>query len=74
LNAVQSRFEVEITELPDQIDVSTYSTFFFFELMSCFLCVLRLTFFYVCLYSDVLILMFNRHSGFMQTQKKKTES
>lgn len=27
LNKVQERFEVNITEMPDQIDVSSYSTF-----------------------------------------------
>jgi superfamily II DNA/RNA helicase len=29
LNQVQERFEVNITELPDEIDISTYSNFFF---------------------------------------------
>jgi ATP-dependent RNA helicase UAP56/SUB2 len=29
LNEVQSRFEVQITEIPDEIDVSTYSKDFF---------------------------------------------
>ena len=29
LNEVQSRFEVQITEMPDEIDVATYSKFAF---------------------------------------------
>jgi len=30
LNQVQNRFEVNITELPETIDITTYSKFFFF--------------------------------------------
>ena len=29
LNEVQKRFEVQITEMPDEIDVTTYSKYFF---------------------------------------------
>jgi ATP-dependent RNA helicase UAP56/SUB2 len=30
LNEVQKRFEVQITEMPDEIDVTTYSKYFHF--------------------------------------------
>ncbi len=30
LNEVQKRFEVQITEMPDEIDVATYSKYFYF--------------------------------------------
>lgn len=30
LNDVQDRFEVNVAELPDEIDISSYSKFFFF--------------------------------------------
>jgi ATP-dependent RNA helicase UAP56/SUB2 len=36
LDAIQSRFEVAITELPDHIEASSYSTsFFYYYSLSC---------------------------------------
>lgn len=31
LNDVQERFDVNITELPDEIDLASYSKYFFFN-------------------------------------------
>lgn len=32
LNDVQDRFEVNVAELPDEIDISSYSKFFYFRM------------------------------------------
>ena len=52
LEQVQSRFEVEISELPDQIDVSTYSkTFPLLYLFFCFSSLdLLLSIIFLCLF------------------------
>ncbi len=54
LNQVQDRFEVNITELPDEIDISTYSNrliLFFFAF-----CLLEIMFFFIFSRSKVKIL------------------
>lgn len=35
LNEVQDRFEVNVAELPEEIDISSYSKFFYFFQLPC---------------------------------------